>query len=97
MFAASAAQANIAISVACASNEATFAITGLQIDEIFTNSVSQDGSSGWANLGAAPVPSQSMIIPVPMKDNEDAALITSYRSAIYLDATKESIVTALFP
>ena len=78
MFAGSAAQANIAISVACASNEATFAIIGLKIDEIFSNSVSQDGSSGWANLGAAPLPSQSMIIPVSMEGNEDEASITSY-------------------
>lgn len=95
IFAASAAQANVAISVACASNVATFAITGLTIDEIFTMSVSQDGSSNWANLGAAPAPSQSMIIPVPMEGNEDAASITSYSSATYRIATEESIVTAV--
>jgi hypothetical protein len=60
-------------------------------------SVSQDGSSNWANLGAAPAPSQSMIIPVPMKGNEDAASITSYSSATYRIATEESIVTAICP
>jgi hypothetical protein len=57
----------ISISVACASNVATFAITGLTTDEIFTMSVSQDESSNWANLGAPPTPSQSMIIPMLMK------------------------------
>ena len=74
---------------------ATFAITGLTIDETFTMSVSQDGSSKWANLGAAPAPSQSMIIPVPMEGNEDVALITSYNSATYRIATEVSIVTAV--
>jgi hypothetical protein len=57
-------------------------------------SVSQDGSSNWANLGAAPAPSQSMIIPVPMEGNEDAASITSYSSVAYRISTEESIVMA---
>jgi hypothetical protein len=83
------------MSVPCASNVATFATTGMTIDEIVTMSVSQDGSSNWANLGAAPVPSQSMIIPMPTEGNEDAASITSYRSATYGVATEGSIIKAI--
>ena len=40
---ASVAQANISISVTCISNVATFAITGLTLDENVTMSVSQIG------------------------------------------------------
>ena len=78
------------------SNVATFAVTGLTLDEFFTMSASQDGSSNWANLGAVPAPSQSMIIPVPMEGNENARSITSYSSATYRVVAKESIITAIF-
>ena len=92
---ASLAQASVSISVTCTSNVATFAITGLTLDENFTMSVSQNGSSDWTNLGVAPAPTESMIIPVPMEDNEDLASITSYNSATYCVASGDSVVTAV--
>ena len=92
---ASVAQASVSISVTCTSNVATFAITGLTLDETFTMSVSQNGSSDWTNLGVAPPPAESMIIPVPMEGNEDLASITSYNSAIYRVASGDSVVTAV--
>ena len=67
---ASVAQASVSISVTCTSNVATFAITGLILGENFTMSVSQNGSSDWTNLGVAPGPAESMIIPVPMGGNK---------------------------
>ena len=88
---ASVAQASVSISVTCTSNVATFAITGLTLDENFT---SQNGSSDWTNLGVAPAPAESMIIPVPMVGNEDLASITSYNSTKYRMASGDSVVTA---
>ena len=90
----SVAQASVSISVTCTSNVATSAIIGLTLDENFTMSVSQNGTSDWTNLGVAPAPAGSMIIPVPMEGNEDLASITSHNSATYRVASGDSVVAA---
>ena len=92
---ASVAQASVSISVTCISNVATFAITGLTLDENVTMSVSQNGSSDWNNLGVAPAPAEWMIIPEPTEDNEDLALITSYNSVTYRVVSGNSVVMAV--
>ena len=93
---ASVAQASVSISVTCTSNVATFAITGLTLDENFIMRVSQNGSSDWTNLGVvAPALAESIVIPLPMEGNEGLASITSYNSATYRVASGNSVVTAI--
>ena len=88
------AKADVTLSVSCSDDVATFAINGLSVDENFTMSVSQDGSSNWQTLGAAPAPAASMTIPVPMQGNEDVSSITSYSTASYRVVSQGLAATA---
>ena len=82
------------LSVTCATDTVSFAMSGLTSGQTFSIDVSQNGSSNWISLGVAEASSSSMTIPANVTGSDELDTLTNPQAATYRVSSGGASATA---
>ena len=85
------------VSITCATDTVSFAMTNLAVGETFTLEVSQSGNGNWISLGGAEAPSASLTVPANVSGSDELDALTNSSAATYRVTSGGASATAFCP